>query len=174
MPTVEKEQAVEEMAELFQQSKSVYLADFTGLDVPAFTQLRKKLFAEQVGFKVVKNRLAKLAATKAGVDGLLGALEGPTGLVYTDEDPIAPAKLLSDFAKVTDGKPRVKLGLLEGEIFVEEQVEALAQLPTRDVLLTQVVTTIQSPVSGLVFALSGLLQSLVGTLQALADKKQSE
>lgn len=174
MPNEEKIQAVKEMAELLQRSKGVYLADFTGLDVPAFTQLRKTLFAEQVTFKVVKNRLAKLAAAKAGIDGLIDALEGPTGLVCTDEDPIAPAKLLFDFAKEANGKPRVKLGILEGEIFVEAQVEALAQLPSREVLLTQIVTVLQSPVSGLVFTLSGILQSLVGTIQAVADKKQSE
>ena len=174
MPTEEKIQAVDEMAELLQRSKGVYLADFTGLDVPAVTQLRKKLFSEQVSFRVVKNRLAKLAAAKAGVEGLLDALEGPTGLVCTEEDPIAPAKLLSDFAKETDGKPRIKLGILEGELFVEDQIQALAELPSREVLLAQIVPGLQSPVSGLVFTLAGILQSLVGTLQAVADQKQSE
>ena len=174
MPNEDKIQAVEEVAELLQRSKGVYLADFTGLDVPAFTELRKKLFAEQVSIRVVKNRLAKLAAEKAGMDGLADSLEGPTGLVCTDDDPIAPAKLLFDFAKTANGKPRVKLGILDGEIFVEAQVEALAQLPSREVLLAQIVTGLQSPISGLVFALSGILQGLLGTLQAIADKKQNE
>ena len=174
MPTKEKIEAVEEMAELLKSSKAIYLADFSGLDVPSFTELRKKLYAEQVSFVVVKNRLAKLAAAKAGVVGLDDSLVGPTGLVCTSADPIAPAKLLADFAKTKDGKPRVKMGLFDGQIFVEDQIEALAQLPSREVLLTQIVTGLQSPITGLVFALSGILKSLVGTLQALVEKKQSD
>lgn len=174
MPTEQKVAAVEEIETLLKDSSAVYFADFTGIDVPSFTTLRGQLHAEDVTFTVVKNRLAKIAAANAGIEGLDDALTGPTGMVCAKDDPVAPARLLSKFAEQADGKPKVKLGYLEGTVYVEEQVAALAKLPTREVLLTQVVTGLQSPISGLAFCLSGILQSLVGTIQAVADKKKSE
>jgi large subunit ribosomal protein L10 len=174
MPTEQKVAAVEEMETLLKDSKAVYFADFSGIDVPTFTDLRRQLHSEDVTFTVVKNRLAKIAAANAGIEGLDDALNGPTGMVCANSDPIAPARLLSEFAEKADGKPKVKLGYMEGTVYVEEQVAALAKLPTREVLLTQVVTGLQSPISGLAICLSGILQSLVGTIQAVADKKKNE
>jgi large subunit ribosomal protein L10 len=174
MPTEEKIAAVEEMESLLKDSAAVYFADFSGIDVPTFTNLRRQLHAEDVTFTVVKNRLAKIAATNAGIEGLDDALSGPTGMICAKADPIAPARLLSKFAEGQDGKPKVKLGYLDGTVYVEDQVAALAKLPTREVLLTQVVTGLQSPISGLAFCLSGILQNLVGTIQALTEKKRSE
>ena len=174
MPTEQKVAAVEEMESLFKNSTAVYFTDFSGIDVPTFTDLRGRLHAEDVTFTVVKNRLAKIAAANAGIEGLDDALTGPTGMVCANSDPIAPARLLSKFAEETDGKPAVKLGYMDGTVYVADQVDALARLPTREVLLTQVVTGLQSPISGLAFCLSGVLQSLVGTIQAVADKKKSE
>lgn len=174
MPTEQKITAVEEMETLLKDSKAVYFADFTGIDVPTFTDLRRQLHAEDVTFTVVKNRLAKIAAANAGIDGLDDALVGPTGMVCANDDPIAPARLLSKFAENADGKPAVKLGYMDGTVYVADQVSALAKLPTREVLLTQVVTGLQSPISGLAFCLSGILQSLVGTISAVAEKKKNE
>ncbi len=174
MPTEQKIAAVEEMENLLKDSKAVYFADFSGIDVPTFTSMRRQLHAEDVTFTVVKNRLAKIAAANAGINGLDDALNGPTGIVCANDDPIAPARLLSKFSETADGKPRVKMGYLEGTVYVEEQVAALAKLPTREVLLTQIVTGLQSPIAGLAFCLSGILQSLVGTIQAVSDKKKDE
>ena len=174
MPTEQKIAAVEEMETLLKDSKAVYFADFSGIDVPAFTDLRRRLHSEDVTFTVVKNRLAKIAAANAGIEGLDDALNGPTGMVCANDDPIAPARLLTKFAETADGKPKLKLGYMEGTVYVEEQVAALAKLPTREVLLTQLVTGLQSPIAGLAFCLSGILQSLVGTIQAVADKKRDE
>jgi large subunit ribosomal protein L10 len=174
MPTEQKENAVEEMTTLLKDSKAVYFADFSGLDVPTFTALRRQLHEEDVTFTVVKNRLAKIAAANAGIEGLDDAFSGPTGMVCANEDPIAPARLMAKFAETADGKPKMKLGLMDGTIYVEEQVEVLAKLPSREVLLTQIVTGLQSPISGLAFCLSGILQSLVGTIQAVADQKKNE
>lgn len=174
MPTEQKISAVKEMETLLKDSKAVYFADFSGIDVPSFTDLRRQLHAEDVTFTVVKNRLAKIAAANAGIEGLDDALTGPTGMVCANSDPIAPARLLSKFAEDADGKPKVKLGYLDGTIYVEDQVTALAKLPTREVLLTQIVTGLQSPISGLAYTLSGVLQKLVGTVQAVADKKKAE
>lgn len=174
MPTAEKVATVESLTELLKQSKGVYLTDFTGLDVPTFTELRKKLREEEVSFLVVKNRLAKLAVKEAGVEGLDDLFTGPTGLVCSVSDPVAPARVLAKFANDSDGKPVIKAGYIEGDVYVDAQLEALAKLPPREVLLAQMVSAMQSPISGLVYTLSGILQKLVGTLQAVADKKNEE
>lgn len=174
MPTAEKVATVENLTELLKQSKGVYLADFTGIDVPTFTELRKKLREEEVSFLVVKNRLAKLAVKEAGVEGLDDLFIGPTGLVCTVDDPVAPARVLTKFADGADGKPVIKAGYIDGDVYVDAQLEALAKLPSREVLLGKMVSAMQSPISGLAYTLSGILQKLVGTLQAVADKKNEE
>ena len=174
MPTAEKEAAVEELTGILKQAKGVYLTDFTGLDVPSFTLLRKQLREEAVSYRVIKNRLAKLAAKEAGVDGLEDLLSGPTGLVCSVEDPVAPARVLSKFAEEADGKPVIKAGYIDGEVYVDDQLVRLAKLPPREILLGQMVSAMQSPISGLAFTLNGILQKLVGTLQAVADKKKEE
>lgn len=174
MPTAEKVAAVEELTGVLKQAQGVYLADFTGLDVPAFTLLRKQLRDEDVSFRVIKNRIAKLAVKEAGVEGLDALFAGPTGLVYADDDPVAPARLLAKFAESSDGKPVIKAGYIDGRVYIDDQLQTLAKLPPREILLGQMVSAMQSPITGLVFVLSGILQKLVGTLQAVADKKKDE
>ena len=172
MPTAQKVAVVDDLAELLSGSTGIYLADFTGLDVPTFTLLRKRLREEQVGCRVVKNRLAKLAAEKAGVEGVSENLTGPTSLICAQADPIAPARVISEFAKTTRGLPTMKVGLIEGRVFTSDQLDALADLPSREVLLGQTVRAIQSPISGLAFCLSGILQGLVLALNAIVEKRQ--
>lgn len=174
MPTAEKEAVVAELTDVLKRANGVYLTDFTGLDVPAFTLLRKQLRDESISYRVIKNRLGKLAVQRAGIEGLDEVLRGPTGLVCADEDPVAPARVLSKFAEEGDGKPAIKAGYVDGDIFFDDQIERLAQIPPRDVLLGQMVSAMQSPISGLAFTLNGILQKLVGTLQAVAEKKQEE
>lgn len=174
MPTAEKEAVVAELTDVLNRANGVYLTDFTGLDMPAFTLLRKQLREESISCRVIKNRLGKLAVQRAGIEGLDEVLRGPTGLVCAAEDPVAPARVLSKFAEEGDGKPAIKAGYVDGDIFFDDQIERLAQIPPRDVLLGQMVSAMQSPISGLAFTLNGILQKLVGTLQAVAEKKQEE
>jgi large subunit ribosomal protein L10 len=93
MPTSEKVDKVEELTAAMSNAKAIYLADFTGLDVAKVTGLRNKLREAEVGYQVVKNRLAKRAAAEAGISGLDEHLIGPTAIAFTNEDPIAPAKI---------------------------------------------------------------------------------
>ena len=99
MPTADKIAAVEDLTELMKKSQGIYLTDFTGIDVPTFTQLRRKLQEEDVSCRVGKNRLALRAAKEAGLEGLDQMFEGPTGLVSSEDDPIAPVRILTNFAK---------------------------------------------------------------------------
>ena len=172
MPTAQKIAVVDDLAEMLSGSTGIYLADFTGLDVPTFTRLRKRLREEDVGCRVVKNRLAKLAAQKAGIEGVSENLAGPTSLLCAQTDPIAPARVLADFAKTAGGLPKIKVGLVEGRVFTDDQLDALASLPSREVLLGQTVGAIQSPISGLVYCLNGILQGLVFALNAIVQKRQ--
>jgi large subunit ribosomal protein L10 len=171
MPTAGKISAVEELTRLMSRSQGFYLADFTGLDVPDVTRLRKRLRDEDITYRVIKNRLALIAIRNAGIQGLEEVLQGPTGLASSETDPIAAVRLLHEFAAQANGLPKVKGGFADGRVFKEDQVEALAQLPPREVLLGQVVSSVQSPLSGLVFCLGGLLQNLVLVLNEIAKKK---
>lgn len=172
MPTQEKINIVQELSEIMKQSNGIYLTDFSGLDVPAITQLRKRLREDEISYRVIKNRLGLLAVKLAGVSGLDGMLQGPTGLVYSEGDPVAPARLLTEFAREFGGSPKIKVGLIEGQVYIEDQLELLAKLPPRKILLGQVVSAVQSPLSGLAFCLNGIVQNLVGTLQALVEKRK--
>jgi large subunit ribosomal protein L10 len=171
MPTAGKISAVEELTRLMKRSQGFYLADFTGLDVPDVTRLRKLLRDEDITYRVIKNRLALIAVKNVGIHGLEEVLQGPTGLASSETDPIAAVRLLHEFAAQANGLPKVKGGFADGRVFKEDQVEALAQLPPREVLLGQVVSSVQSPLSGLVFCLGGLLQNLVLVLNEIAKKK---
>ena len=171
MPTDGKVSAVEELTRLMSRSQGFYLADFTGLDVPDVTRLRKLLRDEDIIYRVVKNRLALIAVRNAGIQGLDEVLQGPTGLASSETDPVAAVRLLHEFASETNGLPRVKGGFADGRVFREDQLESLAQLPPREVLLGQLVASVQSPLTGLVLCLGGLLQSLVLVLNEIAGKK---
>lgn len=171
MARPEKELKVKELTEKFRAAKAVYLTDFTGLDVIKATELRKKLREASVEFRVVKNTLAKMAAKNAGYDMLLDYLTGPTGLAFGVKDPIVPAKILTDFSRDNE-KLKVKAGIFEGKIFDTKEVRQLAQLPTREVLLSQVLAGLQAPIAGFVGALGGILQKLVGTVDAIAKQKE--
>ena len=143
------------------------------MDVPAFGDLRRRLREESVYCRVVKNRLAILAARDAGLGGLDELLSGPTGVVYTEEDPVLPARLLASFAEDSDGRPKLKAGLVEGRVYLDDELRALSLLPPREVMLGQVVAAVQSPLSGLAFCLAGMIQKLLGTLNALAEQRET-
>jgi large subunit ribosomal protein L10 len=169
----EKEKIVQELTEKMKTAKAIYLTDFTGLDVVRATELRKKLRDASVEYQVVKNTLAQLAAKNAGMEMLLDYLTGPTGLAFGVKDPIIPAKILVEFAKADD-KPSVKVGLVEGKVVDVKQVKQLALLPSREVLISQILSAMQSPISGLVGALGGIIQKFVGTVDAIAKQKEAK
>jgi large subunit ribosomal protein L10 len=169
----EKEKIVLELTEKMKSCKAIYLTDFTGLDVVRATELRKKLREASVEYQVVKNTLAQLAAKNAGMEMLLDYLTGPTGLAFGVKDPIIPAKILVEFAK-NDDKPAVKVGVVEGRVVDVKQVKQLALLPSREVLISQILSAMQSPLSGLVGALEGIIRKFVGTVDAIAKQKEAQ
>ena len=170
----QKQESVTALAERLRRSRTVYVTDFTGLDVAKLTQLRRRLrqAGEGTDFVVVKNTLARRALADAQVQGLEAYLAGPTGLVLTGADPIAAAKVLADFAREFE-KPAIKVGLVDGKTVTPNLVRRLASLPTKHELLAQLGGTLQAPLAGLLGALNGVLMNVVGALEALRAKRAS-
>ena len=173
MPTAEKEATVTEVSDILARSKGIFLTDFTGLRVGTMTDLRFRLRKASSSYLVVKNRLTAIAADRAGLSGLRDHLKGPTGLVFTEGDPAQSAKVLADFTKLPVPL-KIKSGVVEKTLYTSAQVEQLALLPSREALLTQVVSAIQGPLAGLAMCLQAIPQKLVGTLHALAEKRGAE
>ena len=168
----EKQKMVTALATRLRRSTTVYVTDFTGLDVAQLTQLRRRLRQAGTEFVVVKNTLARRALGDAQVPGLEAHLAGPTGLVLAGADPVAAAKVLAEFAREFE-KPAIKVGLVDGKAVTPVQVKRLATLPTRGELLSQLGGALQAPMAGFLGVLQGVLLNMVGALEALRNKRSA-
>jgi large subunit ribosomal protein L10 len=169
MKRTDKEQLVSDLRDKLQNSTSLYYTDFTGLNVKRMTDLRRRLKRAGVDYVVIKNTLALRAVNESGLVG--ERLKGPTGLVL-GADPVAAAKVLSDFAKENEQKPAVKGGLLEGKSIDSAQIKQLASLPSREQMLADLGAGLQSPMAAFVGALNGLLYMIAGALDALKSQRE--
>ena len=172
-PRAVKEQIVKDLTSRLKDAETIYLADLTGLNVEALTDLRSRFRAESVECQVIKNTLTRFAVKNACLPDLGEHLDGPTALVLSDA-PVTPAKILTDFGNTHEASPRIKGGLLTGALIDVTQIEAMSKLPSREELLARTVGAIAAPIHGLVFSLSGVLGNMVGVLAAVARKKESE
>ena len=173
MSTDEKRESVANLSRKMSQAKSIFLADFTGVDVESVTRLRRSLRGASVEYEVVKNRLAKLAVEDAGLEGLGDFLRGPTAMAFAQDDPLVPAKILQQFID-DGGRLAIKSGYLDGQVLTADRVEELSKLPSREELLGRVVNSVQSPIYGFGSILSGLLRSTIGVLSAIEEQKRND
>lgn len=172
---VEKQQAIAELKELMQNAKSIVLADNNGLNVARVTKLRKELRGAGVELKVAKNTLIGLAAKELGIEGLDQYLKGTTTLAFSNEDEASGAKKIREFfAKDKDPKFVVKAGILEGKVLDVNGVKELADLPSREVLLAQVLAGIQAPLQGVAGAVNSLLSSFAYALDARIQQLEGQ
>lgn len=171
MPTAEKVAVVEEIRERLEKVTAMVVAEYRGIDVQQMTELRRRAREAGVELKVYKNRLAALAAEQAQIEGLKEYLKGPNSFVFGYDDPTAPAKVVSSFAKENQGLT-VKVGVLEGKVVDADAVKFLAGLPPREVLLSQVLRGMQGPMSGLVNVLQGTIRNVVYVLEAVRKQKE--
>jgi large subunit ribosomal protein L10 len=171
MPTPKKVQEVEELTELLRGSQLTILTDYRGLKVSDLQTLRAQLRPHQAGIRVVKNKLAAIAADNVGLGDIRETLKGPTALVTATGDPVAPSKVVSDYAR-TSRILQIKLGVLEGQVIEASAIEDLANLPPREILLARVVGGVQAPLSGLVGVLSATIRSFAYILQARSEQLQ--
>ncbi|NLJ73413.1 MAG: 50S ribosomal protein L10 [Firmicutes bacterium] len=172
MARPEKVAMVQEIQERLAKSQGAVLTDYRGLNAAEVTELRKRLRDAGVEYKVLKNTLTILAAQELELDGLIPLLEGPTAIAFGYDDPVAPAKIISEFAK-TNKNLEVKGGLLEGNILDPAGVQDLAELPSREVLLSMVARGMQGPIAGLVNVLQGNIRNLVYALDAVRQQKEA-
>ncbi|MCL2740155.1 MAG: 50S ribosomal protein L10 [Oscillospiraceae bacterium] len=165
----EKKQKVVELEALLKATKTGVLVDYRGLSVADDTELRNKLRAAGVTYSVIKNRLIKFALEGANLAELEPILKGPTALATSADDVVAPAKVLHDFAKENE-LLEIKGGFMEGKVVDIATIKQLATLPSKEVLLSKLLGSLQSPMYGLANVLQGNISGLARALGAAAAK----
>ena len=172
MPTAEKVQILEDTTERIKDARGLYLADFSGMSVESLSLLRKKCREQQVQFRVVKNTLLKRAFNARGITALDPFLEGPTGLVFSPTNEVVPAKILSDFAKEHE-KPKIKAAVVDGRLYDDRAIATLATLPSYEVLLSQLLSTIIAPLTTFLGAIDATLR-LPATMADVLERERSK
>ena len=149
MPTQEKIEAIEDLKQRLEGVKTVVLTEYRGLTVQQISELRKQLRAVSAEYKVVKNRLAKIAVAASALDVLTPQLRGPVALVVSKDDPVAVAKAVATFAR-TNQALTITGGYVDGQLMAPDALKALAELPSKETLRAQVVGAISGPLTQLV------------------------
>lgn len=161
--TIEQKQAeVSQVAQELKEAASVVVVDYLGLTVAEVTDLRKDLRDNGVQMKVVKNTILRRAAEEAGIEGLNEIFVGPTAIVFSEEEVVAPAKIVAQHASKADALS-IKGGLIEGDLASVEKIEALSKLPDREGLLSMLLSVLQAPVRNVAYA-----------VKAVADAKEED
>jgi len=169
-----KVEMVEELHGMFSRAKSAVVANYQGIDAEGITALRVHMRNRSVDFRVVKNTLARRAVKDTSLEVLGEDFKGPISILVGFEDAVAPAKALADFAKSDATKsPEVICGVVEGKKVSPGEVQALAELPSREELISQMLSVFQGPTTNFAGVFSSLLRKLVGTLDAVREKKET-
>ncbi|NGP45831.1 50S ribosomal protein L10 [Bacillaceae bacterium SIJ1] len=158
----QKQQLVTDIAEKLRNSKATIFVDYRGLNVAQTTELRKQLREANVEYKVYKNTMTRRAAEQAEIAGVEQELVGPTAVAFSEDDVIAPAKVLNNFAKENEAL-KIKIGVIEGNVTSADELKALAELPSRDGLLSMLLSVLQAPMRNMALA-----------TKAVADQKEEE
>ncbi|MGH7540197.1 MAG: 50S ribosomal protein L10 [Gemmatimonadota bacterium] len=170
----DKKRVSETLVQELEGAGIIYLTDFTGLDVKAITEFRARLREQGIGYRVVKNTLMRRALAALDLPGeLAGHLEGPTGLVLGHDDPVAPAKIVKEFAKAHDEKPVLKIGVVERRTVMPDAIRQMADLPPRDELLGAIAGSLTAGVAGIAGALSALLRDVTYMIEQVARRNEA-
>jgi large subunit ribosomal protein L10 len=167
----QKAAVIEEVAGQISASEAIYAVDYRGISVPQAAELRTRLRDADATFRVVKNTLGERAADRAGAEGLKELLDGPTAMTFVRGDAAAAAKALRDFRRGTGNTLlEFKGGWMNGAALTGDEIDAIAQLPSREVLEARLVGMVASPLTGLVTALNNLIAGLARQLQQIAEQ----
>ena len=165
MPTEEKIKEVDDLRGYMERCTIVVSTDFSGLSVEEMTVLRGTLRGKEIQFRVIKNRLAHIAADAAGRPEIKGIVQGPTGIAFGYGDPVEPARALADFIRDSKSSLKIRGAVMGDRPLTADEVDSLANLPSKDVLMGQLMGQMQGPISGLVNVLNAPLSSLARVLQ---------
>lgn len=172
MKIAEKQNIVENLHERFARSKMVIVTDYKGLDVTTINDLRRKLRESQIEYQVVKNSLLIRAAEKTEVELIKENFKGPSAVAISFDDPVAPAKVLTQFAKEYE-KLEIKAGVMGDKVLDVDNIKTIAKLPSREELLAQLLSAMNGVAAGFVRVLNGVPQNLMNVLAAVKDKKEA-
>ncbi|MGE5472828.1 MAG: 50S ribosomal protein L10 [Ignavibacteriales bacterium] len=165
-----KKADVQELSEKIKKSQSFVIADYRGITVEEVTNLRNELRKAKVEYKVIKNTLTRFAAEENGLTDLIPYLEGPTAIAISYDDIVAPAKILSDYQKKND-RFKLKVGYVEGKVISVEDIKNLANIPPKEVLISKLLGSFNSPITGFVTVLNENIRGLAAVLNAIAEKQ---
>jgi len=174
MPAEKKEKAVKSLEEIFTRATIGVITDYRGLKTQELNELRRKLRENDAEYKVVKNSLAQIAARNTGMEHLENSFQGPVGVAFGYGDATKTVKAISDYLRVSKSSLTMKWGFMEERLLTDKELDTLAKLPSREILLAKVIGGMQSPVYGIVNVLAaplrGLAQVLQGRIQQLEAK----
>jgi large subunit ribosomal protein L10 len=167
-----KQELVAEVRDKMLRAKAVFAADFRGMNVAQATELRNELRKANVEYKVIKNTLLEIASKGTDNEGITPFLSGPTAVAICYDDPVAAAKVLSKFSKDATTPFTLKAGVLTGKAINVSDIQALADLPSREVLLARMLGSIQAPTSNFVRVLAAVPAGFVRVLDGVRAKKE--
>lgn len=166
-----KQQVVAEIKEKIENAQSLVLVEYRGLTVAQITDLRNKYREAGVEYKVYKNTMMEFAFKEAGIEGFDEYLNGPNAVAFSMEDMASAAKVSQEFAKTND-KLVIKAGVVDGNVVGVEGIKALAELPSREVLIAQALGGLNAPITGFVNVLQGTIRNVVYALDAVRQKQE--
>jgi large subunit ribosomal protein L10 len=166
-----KQALVDEIKENIQGAQSIVLVNYRGLNVEEVTELRAKYREANVNYKVYKNTMMRRAFEELGYEGLDEVFKGPSAIAFGMEDPASAAKISAEFAEDHEAL-EIKSGMVDGKVLSLEEIDALAKLPSKEVLLAQVLGGLNAPIQGLANVLNGTIRSLAIVLQQIAEKEE--
>lgn len=175
--TSEKQATVAALKEQLSSAKAAVFTTYKGLTVAQDMELRRALREAGVSYKVVKNTLTRIAANEIGLEGIGEHLEGTTAMAVSATDAVAPAKAICDFIKKNKlddaGVLSIKVGVVDGKVISADEVKALANLPSREVLIAKLLGSMQAPISNTVGVMQGIIRQAVYVLEAVRKQKET-
>ena len=169
-----KKEILQGLIEKLKESKGVVLTDYKGMNVSQISRLRNELKEKKVEFKIVKNTLMEKASEELNIEDLTKDLIGCTAIAFSCDDGVAPARLLKEYFKKNKIGLKIKSGVIDGRVFSPEKIMEIASLPSKDVLIVQMINGVKSPLYSLVFVLQGPLKGLIYTLEAVRKQKEAK
>ncbi len=169
----ERTQVIEGLEKDFRQAKGIYLTDINRISVEKISRLRTNFRTKGIRYIVVKNTLARIACEKAGKKDLIPYLNGAVGVAMVKNESLAPAKIIKDFQKENKDLLEVKVAYVDGTIFGSQDALKLADVPSYETLLAQLLGSLQAPLGNLAGVLNSVLVTFRGTLEGLKNKKES-
>jgi len=169
----DKKRVAEKLAEELRGHEIIYLTDFTGLNVKAITEFRARLRHEGVGYRVVKNTLMRRALEGLDLPDLSGHLDGPTALVLSESDPVAPARVIKEFAKDHDDRPVIKIGVVQRREVDPGEIRRIADLPSHESLLGSIAGGLTAAAGGMVGAINALMRDIASMIEQVGQKNDA-